>query len=254
MSGVVRARAGWRWARGGTTLALCCLCCTEPADIPAVPDLTGLEDEYRDPTGTFGDEAAVRAFIERYPELTRLANAFRITKSLVARADAGRDAADDRDGQGVQLRGAINVSMDCPGDGSEGADPGSLSVELAISKNNIKRSFWGQAAHCLFQTAVSGVELPFELDGDIAMDVGSDIPLNGQWPTSPMLVSLVGTLVLGDIQVSGVSARVGDDAFEYLQATESGSIVLFVTSGNIGLRDADSTWTCGMADNTCLVE
>jgi hypothetical protein len=254
MFGAIKARAGWHWAGRGASLAACTLCCTEPAEVPAVPDLTSLADEFETPTGTVDNGAAVQDLIGRYPELTRLANAFRFTKSLVARADEGRSAADERDGRGVELRGAIDVTVACPGSGFEGAEPGSLAVSLAVSRNEIQRSFWGRAAYCRFQSVVGGVELPFVLDGDIAMDVGSNIPLTGPWPTSPMLVSLLGTLELSDLQVSGVSARVGDDAFEYLQTIETGSVVLFVTSGNIGLRDADATWTCGTDSTTCLVE
>jgi hypothetical protein len=254
MFGAVRARAGRQHAARGALLALCTLCCTEPADTPPVPDLTGLEDEYEDPTGTLVDGAEVQALLTRYPDLARLADAFRITKSLVARADEGRGAAEERGGRGVQLRGTIDVTVDCQSDGADGVDPGSFSVELAVSRNRIHRSFWGHAVHCLYQTSAGGVPLPFELDGDIALDVGSDIPLSGQWPTSPMLVSLVGTLSLSDRQlsVSGVSARVDDESFEYLQPTDTGSVVLFVSNAGVGLRDADATWTCG-ADNTACV-
>jgi hypothetical protein len=254
MFGAVRARAGRQHAARGALLALCTLCCTEPADVPAVPDLTSLGDEYDAPTGTLVDGAEVQAVLTRYPQLARLANAFRFTKSLVARADQGRSAAEERGGRGIQLRGTIDMTVDCPGDGSDGMDPGSFSVELAVSRNRILQSFWGHAARCRYQTDAGGTLLPFELDGDVALDVGNDIPLSGEWPASPMLISLVGTLSLTDLQlnVSGVSARVDDESFEYLQPTESGSVVLFVSSDGVGLRDADATWTCG-ADNTACV-
>jgi len=254
MKSAVTARAKRLGTAGGVPLVLCALCCTEPADVPDVPDLESLREQYDDPTGTLADGAAVQRLIERFPQLPELAEVFRTTRALVARADEGRDAADDRDGRGIQLRGSIDVTVRCPGDGRDVAEPGTLSIELAVTRSVIRQSFWTRARDCLFQTEVAGVQIPIEVDGDLALDLGSDIPLGGTWPTSPMLVSFTGTLALSGVEFGDLSARVDDESFEYLQPVEDGSVILFVTSSGVGLRDARTTWYCGTDNSACAVD
>lgn len=255
MKSAVIARAKRLGAVGGSaTLVLCALCCTEPAEVPDVPDLASLRDEYDDPTGTLADGAAVQALIERFPQLPQLAQAFRTTQALVARADEGREAADARDGSGIELRGGIDVTMSCPGDGRDVSDPGTLSIELAVTRSVIRQSFWTRARHCLTEAEVAGVRVPIEMDGDLALDLGSDIPLGGTWPVSPMLVSFTGTLTLSGVELGDLSARVDDESFEYLAPVEDGSVILFLTSSGIGLRDARTTWYCGTDNSACAID
>ena len=65
------------------------------------------------------------------------------------------------------------------------------------------------------------------------------------------LVSLLGTISIEALTLRDVSARYGARDFEYLQRTEGGSVVLFVTDDGVGLRDRDATWFCDTGDGAC---
>lgn len=227
--------------------------CTEAADIPDVPALDDLERQYDEPTAAL-DGADVRQILDAFPELERLARALRTTDPLIDSVEDARAAANERSGSAVELRGALTIDLTCPGQepqSSGEASSGSLSLTLAVDAGVIKRTFWATARRCILRSSLGSVAFPVEMDGPIAIDLGAPIPLSRTWQRGRTLISLLGTISLDTLTLRDVSARYGVGNFEYLQSTEEGSVVLFVTEEGIGLRDRDTTWFCERGNGAC---
>lgn len=237
-------------------VALYCLAplgCTEAADIPDVPDLETLQQEYDGPTAAL-DGADAERVLEAFPELERVARALRTADPLLDSIDDAREAASQRSGTGVDLRGALTVDLTCPGQAAQprlDTGNGSLTLDLAVERGVIKPSFWATARGCLLRGELGSATFPVELDGDIAIDVGVPIGLGAAWERSRTLVSMLGTISIDTLTLRDVSARYGARDFEYLQELEGGSVVLFVTEDGIGIRDRDSTWFCERGAGVC---
>lgn len=237
-------------------LYLAALGCTEAADIPDVPNLRALDAQYDDPTAAFdGDE--VRALLASYPELERLARALRASEPFVDNVDEARDAANQQSGSGIDLRGGLTITAACPGQDAEprfdSASTGTFSLDLAVQDGAIKPSFWATANHCLMRGVLGSATFPVELDGQIAMDIGSPIGLETPWQRGRTLLSMQGSISIDTLTLSGLSARYGLGDFEYLQEVPGGSVVLFVRDDGIGARDRDTTWWCDRETATCGV-
>jgi hypothetical protein len=228
--------------------------CTEAADIPDVPDLGTLEQEYDTPTATL-DGADVRPILDAFPELERLAGALRTTDPLIDSVEDAREAANTRSGSGVDLQGALTVDLACPGrEAQQSFDQianGSLSLDLAVEGGVIKQAFWATARHCVLRGALGSLAFPVELDGPIAIDLGAPVGLSRPWQRARTLLSLLGTISIDTLTLHDVSARYGAREFEYLSSTERGSVVLFVTDDGVGVRDRDTTWFCDRGDGVC---
>lgn len=241
----------------GPVVVLGCLVslgCTEAADIPDVPDLETLRQEYNAPTAGL-DGADVRRVLDTFPALERLARALRAADPLIDSVHDARDAANERSGRGVDLRGALTIDLNCPGQEArpsfDEVSNGNLSIDLAVERGVIKQAFWMTARRCLLRAALGSLAFPVELDGPIAIDLGAPIGLRQAWQRDRTLVSLLGTISIDALTLSDVSARYGPRDFEYLQRTEGGSVVLFVSEDGIGLRDRDATWLCERGDGVC---
>lgn len=236
---------------------LCCLltlACTDQAAIPNVPDLDTLQREYDAPSAAI-DTQQVSELLDQYPELERVAAAIRTTDPLLDSVDDARESADERSGSSVDLRGALTVNVVCPGSGPtptlDAEANGSLKLELAVEGDVIKQTFWATASQCRLRGSFNGEAFPVELDGRIAIDVGSPIPLGQAWVRRSTLVSAEGTFTFGELTLRQITARFGPARFEYLQETADGSVVLLVTDEGIGLRDSDTTWFCDRETLTC---
>jgi hypothetical protein len=222
--------------------------------VPAVPDLSSLQAEYDQPSARI-DPTAVREALLRVPELKGLAATFERTQTLVDRAVAAGDTADDQAGGAIELRGGLNVTVDCPGDSNAPVDdPGTLSLQFAVKRSRIKGSFWGLADHCIFAATVDDLPVRAEMDGDLAMDIGEDVPLGEEWSGSRLLLSLIGPLTLQGVTFEGVSVRLIGGRFEYLRSDTGGSIVLFSTNSGLGVRDSEQTWYCGTDYSGCATQ
>jgi hypothetical protein len=230
------------------------LACAQAADVPDVPDLDALQREYDDPSGGLEPEE-VEELVERFPELESMAAALRTVEPILARIDDARDTADGRSGSGVELRGALMVELACPGGARtpryDKALNGSLSLELAVAGSEIQPTFWATAQGCLLLGAVGPLAFPVEIDGRIAIDVGSPIPLGGTWQRSRTLISHQGTISFGGLTLRDLSARLSQDRFEYLFDTPSGTVVLLVTEDIVGVRDRNATWFCDRGTAEC---
>lgn len=238
-------------------VALGALGCTGAADIPAVPDLSGLEESYDAPSAELMDAPAVEAAVESVPNLQQVAAAFRATGDLVQPIDQARDTAGEATGVGIRVRGTIVVEVRCPGSERtpvyDAATNGTFTLSLAVQNNNIRRSFAAEADRCISSTSVGGTLIPLELDGRIEMDLGGDINLRQGWTRSNLLFSLEGTFKVGSAILRNVSARLEGDRFEFLQETPQGSVVLFVTDSGLGLRAQDATWFCDVDTGLCAL-
>jgi hypothetical protein len=238
-------------------VALGALGCTGAADIPSVPDLSGLEESYEAPSAELMGAPAVQAAVESVPDLQQLAAAFRTTGDLVQPIDEARETAGEATGLGLRVRGTIAVEVRCPGPEStpvyDAATNGTFTLSLAVQNNNIRSSFGAEADRCISSTSVSGTRIPLELDGRLEMDLGGDINLRQGWALSNLLFSLDGTFKVGSAIFRNISARLVGDRFEFLQETPQGSVVLFVTDSGLGLRAQDATWFCDVDTGLCAV-
>ncbi|HWO13019.1 MAG TPA: hypothetical protein VNN80_26145, partial [Polyangiaceae bacterium] len=137
-------------------LCLGAIACAEAADVPDVPNLNALQREYDDPSAGLDPEEA-SALIERFPELEQLAAALRAADPVLVRIDDARGAADERTGSAVELQGALTLDLSCPGaDRTPRFDPatnGSLSLQLAVERSEIRQAFWGEARRCVLRGA-----------------------------------------------------------------------------------------------------
>ncbi len=252
MSGVPKARRERLRVTLGVLVAACSAACTDAADIPPTPDLSSLAAEYDEPDAEVASPSSAEAILERFPELEPLVGALRSLRTLIQPVDTARDTAESQGGEGIQLRGGVNVTVNCPGFEGSGEDNGTLSFELAVNRSRILQSFWGHANHCIFGATVNDETLLAELDGDIAIDAGEDIRLGASWPAARLLLSVVGNLDIAGLALGGgLSGRVIDGRVEYLQRVEEGSVVLFATTTGFGLRDALETWYCGTDSGAC---
>jgi hypothetical protein len=237
-------------------VTLATLGCAEAADVPDVPDLEALREEYNAPTAALDGED-IRRVLDTFPELEQLARALRTADPLIDSIDDARDAASQRSGSGVDLRGALTIDLTCPGEGAEPrfdqASNGSLELDLAVEAGVIKQAFWANARRCLLRGALGSVAFPVELDGPIAIDLGAPIGLRRAWQRDRTLVSLLGTISFDTITLRDLSARYSTGEFEYLQNLEGGSVVLFVNDDGVGLRDRDTTWLCERGAGACGV-
>ena len=242
-------------ACGGLTASL--LGCTGAADVPPVPDLSGLEQSYDAPSAELMDAPAVQAAMDSVPELGDLAAAFRATGALVDPIDDASEAAGATSGAGIRVRGTIEVQVRCPGSGStpvfDAATNGTFTLRLAVQDNSIRGSFGADSEHCISSANVAGTRLPVELDGRLEMDLGGDIRLGQRRARSRILFSLDGDLTVGATVFRNVSARFEGERFEFLVMTARGSVVLFLSDTGIGLRDQDATWYCDADARTCAI-
>ena len=231
--------------------------CTGAADVPSVPDLSGLEESYEAPSAEIGDAPAVQAALRSVPELQELAAAFRATGALIDPIDDARQTAGQTSGAGIRVRGTIQIQVRCPGSDStpvyDAATNGTFTLSLAVQNNAIRGSFGADAEHCLANTRLGETRLPIELDGRIEMDLGGDIRFGQPWVRSRTLFSLDGSITVGGAVFRNVSARLEEDRFEFLQETARGSVVLFVSDSGIGVRDQTGTWFCDIDAGTCAI-
>ena len=221
-----------------------------------MPDLAALAQEYDAPSaGLESDE--IQRILDAFPELERLARALRTADPLIDNVDQAREAASDRSGSGVDLRGALTLDLACPGHDVEPhfdqPSNGTLSLALAVERSVIKQAFWATARRCLLRGELGSLAFPVELDGPIAVDLGAPIGLRNALQRDRTLISLLGTISFDTMTLRDVSARYGTRDFEYLQRLEGGSVVLFVTEEGVGLRDRNTTWFCERGAGVCGV-
>ena len=245
-------------ALGAGVLVAALFGCTGAADVPPVPDLSGLEQSYEAPSAELTDSPSVQAAVDSVPELQDLAAAFRATGALIDPIDNASEMAVDTSGAGIRVRGTIRVEVRCPGADRtplyDAATNGTFTLSLAVQDNSIRGAFGADAEHCISSTNVGGTLLPIELDGRIDVDLGGDIRLGQASARSNMLFSIDGSITVGEATFQDVSARLEGERFEFLVQTSRGSVVLFVTDGGIGLRDQTGTWFCQVDTGTCAIQ
>lgn len=236
----------------------CTLSCAGPAEIPPTPDLSPLESEYDTPSARLQDSPRVQSVLDSAPDVEQLAASFRSAGALLDDVDTASETADRRTGDGIRLRGALQLGVRCPGHDEDpvydAAVNGSVSFTLAVSDNAIRRSFSGSAAQCKLRAFVRGTPLRVVLDGDVAFDLGSDLRLGTRWDRTRVLVSVQGRVEVEGFAFSGVSARFTSERFEYLYSVNDGTVILLFTQRGVGLQDAEGTWYCQFGSDACSLD
>jgi hypothetical protein len=234
----------------------CALGCAEPAEIPELPSLAELSQEYDAPTAEI-DQQDARAYLDSMPELEPLLAAFRSTATMVQRVEDAKEPAQERTGEGIQLRGALYVTLRCPGQLAQPeydeVENGSVSLTLAVAASHVRRTIGGKAQQCRFNGKLGDLPIAVVLDGGMDLDMGADMPLGQAWAVDRWLVAIQGSVQVNDVSFSGVSARISNDAVEYLLRLPDGtSVVLSAAPPTISVRTQDTTWSCNTAGGPCV--
>jgi len=245
-----RLALAWGAAAGGA------LGCAEPAEIPELPSLAQLSQEYDAPTAEIGQQDA-RAYLDSMPALERLLAAFRSTVTVLQGVEDAKEPAEERTGKGIQLRGALYVTLRCPGQLEQPeydeVENGSLALTLAIAASHVRQTIGGEAHQCRFNSNLGGLPIAVVLDGGMDLDMGADMPLGHPWSVERWLVAIQGSISVNDFSFSGVSARISNDSVEYLLRLPDGtSVVLSAAPPTISVRTQDTTWSCNTAGGPCV--
>ena len=238
-------------------LSLCALGCAGKANIPDIPSLDELSQEYDSPTANL-DELLAGSALASIPELAnldRLDAGFRSTQTVVDSVGDAKAPAEEKAGEGVQLRGSLRITMRCPGDlGNpvyDAARNGSVVLTVALSKNKVRRTIIGKATACQLAGKLGSVPISVELDGSLVFDLGRDVPLGGTYTPTRVLLSLQGSITVGDVIFDGVSARIDDQGVEHLFQSSDGSVVVSVTDSGFSVRGRNGSWSCSKEGGTC---
>lgn len=229
-------------------LALGLAACSGRAEIPNTPNLTGVERQYDHPTAVI-DQAAAEQALQDIPPLEDLAAGFRSSGYATRGLDEAESSASDDEDASLRIQGSIHVTIRCPGTLGEPvfdeSTNGKLVLTIGVEESRIKRGIAGSATRCLLLGNRRGLDLPVEIDGPFAFDLGRDISLRQRW-AGRLLMVIAGTIRIGDLEFSGLSARFTEDKFEYLFVLPGGEnwIVAELTEEGISLRDRDKVWVC----------
>jgi hypothetical protein len=238
-------------------LSLCALCCAGKANIPDIPSLDELGKEYDRPTASL-DTLRARDALASIPEvanLDRLDAGFYSARTVADSVEDAKEPAEEQTGEGVQLRGSLRITIRCPGDlGNpvyDVARNGSVVLTVALSRSKVRRTIIGTATRCQLGGKLGSLPISVELDGTLAFDLGRDVPLGGTYTPERVLLSLQGSITVGDVVFDGVSARVDDQGVEHLFQLPDGSVVVSVTDSGFSVRGRNGSWSCSKEDGTC---
>jgi hypothetical protein len=222
--------------------------CGGAAEVPATPNLTELDGEYEHPTGLL-DLTSVNDVLAEMPSLGRLASGFRATGYMTRGVDEAGSTSRKKESS-LRLQGSIRVGLRCPGDA---ADPvydadtnGTVALTIGVEDNAIKSGVGGRADGCVLRGDVAGTPMRVEVDGPIAFDLGGDVSLRQRW-SGRLLMRIDGTITIGDLELSSLSARFTSTKFEYLfvlPGEERNWIIAQLTDEGISIRDREQTWVC----------
>jgi hypothetical protein len=239
-------------------LSWCAVGCAGKANIPEIPPLDELAREYDSPTASLDALRASDALatIPEIANLDRLDAGFHSTQTVVDSVDDAKQPAEEQTGEGVQLRGSLRITIRCPGDlGNpvyDVARNGSVVLTVALSKNKVRRTIVGKATSCQLGGKLGSLPISVELDGALAFDLGRDVPLGGTYTPQSVLLSLQGSITVGDVVFDSVSARVDDKGVEHLFQSPDGSVVVSVTDSGFSVRGRNGSWSCSKEDGSCV--
>jgi hypothetical protein len=242
-------------ALGCSALGWSALGCADRAEIPDLPSLAQLSEEYDAPTAELS-QTDVRPALDSVPDLERLLAAFRSAATVLERVEDAQEPAQERTGKGIQLRGALYVTLRCPGQLEqpryEEAQNGSVALTAAVSANRIRRTIGGEAKKCRFNAQLGTLPLPVVLDGRVDLDMGADKALGQSWSDQGWLVAVQGSITVNDISFGGISARISGEKVESLLRLPDGtSVVLSAAPTSISVRTRDAVWSCNTASDLC---
>jgi hypothetical protein len=222
--------------------------CSGAAEIPDIPDLAVLREQYQRPTGVL-DLDNVNETLAQMPELGRLSAGFRSTGYATRGVDEAGSASEKNE-ESLRVQGSIRVTMRCPGDLSEpaydAATNGSLALTIAVERSHIKRTIGGRADGCVLRAMLGDTPLTVEIDGPFAFDLGGDVSLRNRW-AGQLLMQIRGRIRIGDeLELSNLSARWTSEKFEYLFVLpdEENWVIAEVTDEGIAIRDSEQIWFC----------
>jgi hypothetical protein len=225
--------------------------CSGAAEIPDIPDLAVLREQYRTPTGVL-DLDNVNETLAQMPELGTLSTGFRSMGYATSGVEEARSSSKEEE-ESLRIQGSIRVTMRCPGElANPEYDPdmnGSLSLTIAVERSRIKRTIGGRADGCVLRAMLGDTPLTVEVDGPFAFDLGGDVSLRNRW-SGQLLMQIRGRIRIGDeLELSNLSARWTSEKFEYLFVLPDDSgdekwVVAEVTDEGIAIRDSEQIWVC----------
>lgn len=222
--------------------------CGGAAEIPDTPDLTGLQDDYRNPTAVL-DPASAESALAEMPNLGRLAAGLRASGYATNTVDGAGEASSKRnDDSALDIQGSIRVNIRCPGELEDPVyDPetnGTLAVTIGVDESRIQRGVAGRANGCVLRGDELGIPIRVEIDGAFAFDLGSDLSLRDRW-SGTLLMVIYGDIRIGDLELRNLSARWSAEHFEYLFVLNDLTwVIAQLSSDGITIRDKDITWFC----------
>ena len=220
--------------------------CAGAAEIPDIPDLAILQDQYNHPTAELDATTAVTALNEM-PSLSELAAGFRAAGYIQSGVEQGGSQGAQGTSSRLRVQGSINVNVRCPGDAFQpayGAN-GTVDLTIAVEKNQIKRTIGGQATRCILRGNLLAQDVRVELDGPLAIDFGKDIGLRNRG-AEQLLMNIRGALKIGDYEVKNLSARWTEESLQYLfvMSKDEWVVAEITTDGTVSITDKSSIWGC----------
>ena len=153
----------WSNVRGPTmratlssiALAFSLSACGGPADVPDTPDLSGVIEQYRNPTAVL-DPASADSALAEMPQLGRLAAGLRASGYATNTVDeAGRSSSRKDEDKALDIQGTIRVNIRCPGELDDplyDADTnGTLDVTIGVDESRVRRGVRGRATNCVLR-------------------------------------------------------------------------------------------------------
>lgn len=232
-------------------LGLCStlLACGGAATIPDTPDLSELQDEFKNPTAALDETTAGQALLQM-PSLRQLQAGFRAAGGTTDNIDAANDQAASGSGSRLNIQGSIKVTVRCPGalDVPSYGSNGTIDLTIGVERNLIKRGVGMMANECVLHGDAYGMPVKVTIDGPILMDLGRDLGLRQRW-VGRLLMLVVGTIDIDGLVLDNLAARWTSDTFEYLyrlpDSQGGGWVIAAVTSdGTVSIRDREVTWSC----------
>jgi hypothetical protein len=228
--------------------------CSSAAEIPDTPDLRPLNRDYDFPTAVL-DPASADSALAEMPTLGRLAAGIRSSGYATRGVDeAGGSSSKKDEDRVLNIQGSIRVTLRCPGELDDPvfdtAENGSISLTIGVAESRIRRGVGGVAENCVLRGEELGVPIRVAIDGPIAFDLGRDLSIRDRW-AGRLLMVIRGSITIGDLELSDLSARFTAEKFEYLfRLTDGTFIIAEITTDNIiTIRDRDFTWLC--ANSSC---
>ena len=232
----------------GCLASLSAVACGGAADIPDTPDLRQLIQDYEAPTASLNATSAAQT-LQTSPALDELSAGFHAAHDVLDRdVNQASTTSSGSAGSRIRLQGSIGLQIRCPGDADqpsldESAN-GSIAITLAIADTKIRRSFGGDAKHCVLQGTRVGRTVRVELDGAVAFDLGGDLGIGQRW-SGNLLASLPGTLTVEGHEFHTISGLLSDGVFQYLVKVDGGTVVLQLGGDDVvTVRDGNGTWFC----------